>query len=254
MEKNHGKLTCHHDWKLSEIVSGSHNSWAWTKALQISVNKDLYKVIQKCQNEGDMYGSKITLLSDNWLSYVGNTSYNVVTTLWEHETGALLVKSDTLGVRVDLSTRKPLKISDEVKKKFVTGENKAPDIPLVPEPPENVYTMLVTVQYGDLDFNGHVNNVVYSKYIVDCAAMAMYESFYKDLEGHLGSYMVEKVVNHFVSEAWQKDDLMCCTWQDVDDPGMLYFRITKQMDGTLVATGIMKLGPNVKTLNHDAHL
>ena len=206
------------------------------------MNQSFYRVIQECQNKADWYASNRIFVFTNWISYIGNTSTIWKTNICDYTTGDILGECEMLGVIFDLKQSKTVKTPDEVKKKLILGRNEATRITSVPQPHGEVYTVSVTPQYSDIDQFGHVTNVQYSKFFVDCAAMAIQDGFYKEIDDHLGSLMLEKFTNHFLSEAKIGDILLCTTWQDDYDLQLLYFSLSKSHDGIVVSTGAMKLG------------
>ncbi|XP_069134811.1 uncharacterized protein [Argopecten irradians] len=165
------------------------------------------------------------------LHHIGNTSYSMLTTMYNQDTKEKLGEFFIKFVTVDRRTRK----SSPISKSFLVklGDRSMQDgnlpyqMPAIPEMPESIFDITVITRHSDLDTNQHVTTHRYIQFFTDCATEAAQRGFYKHFNDDICRYPLEKYDVTLLGESKVGDMLRVCTWQDRKHLKTLYFTCLK---------------------------
>ncbi|BAF71110.1 acyl-CoA thioesterase [Sulfurovum sp. NBC37-1] len=104
-----------------------------------------------------------------------------------------------------------------------------------------IYKYQFKVQSGDIDFNGHVNNVTYLEWMIDAAtkhSASVGYGYEKCLELG-GTWVAKSHAIEYKKPAFENDKLQMKTW--IKDIGKLMstrrYELTRPSDGALICEG-----------------
>ena len=165
---------------------------------------------------------------------VGKTSMDLVTKV-EDETNScsLLVSRIHRVVCVDPVLRKAAPIDEDFRTRFFASmKGSAPQIyPAMDVSwriPNKHFRSSIRVRYDDMDFLFHTNQGLYFTYASECAAQAASSGFYTAIRDDICYYNVKMAYTVHQEESFAGDHLEVVTWEDHDNPLLLYFIITKK--------------------------
>ncbi|MBE6067340.1 MAG: acyl-ACP thioesterase [Clostridium lundense] len=87
--------------------------------------------------------------------------------------GNVLVEADSLWFLIDIETRKPVRVQEEMYTGYCLSkdDNEVIDIPRITAPNESDFCKTFDVRYSDIDTNGHVNNSKYISWILEAVPL-----------------------------------------------------------------------------------
>ena len=159
-------------------------------------------------------------------------SYSLFTTLLCAET---LVATNITSIKLlDPQTRRVADIPSDVYRMYSPEvKNQAERIPPIPELPESFYTWGTVMNHCDADFHYHVNSAVVTRLCVEAAVSACADGFYKAISGDFLQYDVTECEVLYRAEMFPNDVISVATWQDTEDPSVIYFLIANRTSGTV---------------------
>ena len=243
VEKSRAEL-----WRVPEFVEPqiSHYDFfkeVWYKTQHVYVRPELYELIENTPRY-EIYD--MPWYVDTILTYMGKSSFILTSRLCD-ALGKELAKCELLEVYVDIKEIKPVPIPDEIKQKFSPViSNEAVKFPTVPSPVRRVLTWVINPTQSQHDANLHVNNAFYPQYFQDCASYAADKNFYRQMPPPISKHQVLYFYVNYISQSDSTMTLLCQTWEDDKEHKTVYFRLTNSKNGTLIATAILKCGPEVK--------
>jgi len=131
----------------------------------------------------------------------------------ENTQGELIASATSEWIMMDLTQRKPKDLlSLEGFQKFATGKDspagKLEKLPLV----KGELVDKITVKYGDIDLNGHVNSIRYIQWLCNCF----------DLSDYLEK-QIERFDIHYISELHENDNIKI--FREEKEKNNFYFEI-----------------------------
>jgi len=119
------------------------------------------------------------------------------------ENGLLIVKGTTSWMMIDLSTKRPVRVSDLLEDTVVVEKRTILDeFAVLPKVTKADFEKIFSVRLSDLDINHHVNNVVYVEWALDALPQNIIFSSYPAeieisyrLETHFGDVILSKAQN-----------------------------------------------------------
>lgn len=87
--------------------------------------------------------------------------------------GNVLVEADSLWFLIDVETRRPTRVQEEMYTGYCLTEddNEVIDIPKITVPNKSDFCKTFDVRYSDIDTNGHVNNSKYISWILEAVPL-----------------------------------------------------------------------------------
>lgn len=159
--------------------------------------------------------------------YVGSSSLNTITRMFDSTEEKLLASNITQVVSIDTETRRPKPLPDWWRDKYAESAKlhvslKFDNI----EHPSDASTYQCHVAWSDTDAYGHTNWASYARYVVDAAHHCSRKGDLKHFDSNIG-HGLHKTELHYCGESFMDDTLTVYTWEDKNDSKMLYFDICK---------------------------
>ena len=248
VERSRSSLWYEPNWIDYKICILKPGRGTFTKTVEISTSSDFPKVISAFMafpnplfQSVSPFVAPIEVLHS--IEYVGTTSYLWKTQLIEHESQKAIVNSSALCVYMDMESRLPRQIPQDISDsiKSAIGKTDKPTRITLQDAPMEAYTHQMTAAFNDLDSYGHVNNVNFSKYCIEGAFAAFQDKFYKGLLRSFEGYFLDSFYLDLISECDYKDKVVCKTWQDEVDLKCLYFQLDNITKGKVMAKARMRL-------------
>ena len=163
------------------------------------------------------------------LGYVGMSSFSDISKLYDTATGEVYASNINQVVSVDKTTRRPTPLPEWWKEKYAnySVNNKGLVIPLLTPPEEMGHTFEVRASWNDVDSNQHVNYVAYIRFCLDAAMDALVHGKFRKLQKDILAYQVKCMDIAYKKECNGGDWLRVSLWQDIKNPYVLYFDVTK---------------------------
>ena len=95
--------------------------------------------------------------------------------------------------------------------------------------PPNSFSCRLVVKNTEMDEFNHVTQNFYIEYANECAAQASAAGFYTKLKGDIHLYLVKACISLHVGESSAGDEVTIRSWEDLVNPYLLYFSISKGM-------------------------
>ena len=214
-------------WKLSKYLQGCrlayiiHCPWFSMETMRAFVRYQEIKFLPAFSTNIDYNSSlKVTV----WISYVGNTSFVWEYIVSDYVTGAQLAKAFTQMVLVDVASRRPMKIPDEMRQRIVNA--RSPIIPQFPTKSANPYRFRLSVASSDTDYNQHTNQAVYVRMCMDAVSAGALKgqfSFPKEV----AYYNPKSLTVNYVKESRMGETLEFACWEDGNKPLSICCEVSK---------------------------
>jgi acyl-CoA thioesterase FadM len=164
----------------------------------------------------------------------GRSSVDLSERLHDETTGELLASCLNRGVTFNTKMQMTVPIPDVLRQQLsarvCAGDTfpifRQPALPVAASTPS--FTCSILVRYDDLDQVFHANNAAYIALMRECAAMATTGGFYSRLRGDVAFYPTQSLSCVYVGESFAGDELQVTTWEDAENPLLLYFVLLKQ--------------------------
>ena len=182
------------------------------------------KIHQRAWRE--RYTIPITIVTE--LDHIGKTSFSTVNRMYDSDSLEEYAVEKNIYVFVDGKTRRPKPIPSDWRNQYWKySRSRKPSAAKMVKKTEGSpsFTLDVRVAFSNTDVNGHTNLKFYMRFCSDCAAEACMAGTYKHLKKNLLHYNVKKVDCLFTGESRLGDILTVQTWQDKNNPCVLYFVI-----------------------------
>jgi len=139
-------------------------------------------------------------------------------------------------VNVDPLTRKPAPLPEfftSIAKKVMDPDGQRfPSLRAPTSIPDRSYRCRVKVRYDEIDWYFHTNVSAYLGFAFECASKAATAGFYSAIDDDIAFYRAKKATSIYMSESRAGDELEVSTWEDLDNPMLLNFAVSK--DGKLI--------------------
>jgi acyl-CoA thioesterase FadM len=155
---------------------------------------------------------------------IGQTSFVLQIDLMDVDGKNKIMATDFSSCLVDRNSRKPKVLPDwfrNILKKCQTDSETKRFTPL--EPPSGAFSYQNTLWPSDLDYNGHVNQAMYGRLMIDCAVEASLSGYYKQYKGDFAEFVLNDVNCIYLAELNCGDEVVTKTWEDEVDNKVLYF-------------------------------
>ena len=143
----------------------------------------------------------------------------------------------------DLQNRKSIPIPDEQKlplqeivsnaKNITQHEYQFSNLEIFRIIPQNSFCCKFLTKNTDMDEFCHTTQAVYVDLACECAAQASVAGFYKRLTGDILSKLIKRSNFLHVGESKAGDVLSVHTWEDSENPLLIYFSISKSPDNRI---------------------
>ena len=164
------------------------------------------------------------------LTGVGKSSFDLMTTMHDHNDGQCLACLKFKYAVVDFTTRKSVQIPANSKQKYAlyTKPSLAPNPyrqPARPSDSTHVFSWQRKVLPSDIDRNDHVNNSAYINICLDCAAEAAVAGHFTQFCEDIAFYRVKTLDILYQRESRFGDVLEVHCWEDPQKRLSLVFEI-----------------------------
>lgn len=170
-------------------------------------------------------------------SAVGTSSVDVFQTMSDAATRDILATRLCRAVHVDSVTRRSAPMPDGIRDAFLAelapetddgdGRHRFPELPFPLAVPHRHHACDVTVRHADLDFLFHANQGAYLGFAFECAAGAAAAGHYTRIRDDVCFYPAKTGSGLHLAETHAGDRLRVYTWEDADDPLLVYFVVRK---------------------------
>ncbi|ESO90103.1 hypothetical protein LOTGIDRAFT_233913 [Lottia gigantea] len=186
------------------------------------------------------------------LKDVGLSSVTIEQVLRNEKNDKIIGTSVFKFVCVDRETKRPASLLKEARERYLkllggSAKAKPQFLMTIPDLPLDTYHIPIFVLPNDTDQNQHLNQGQFVRYCLDCAAMASIEGYYQYFITDICNYQATDIDVLYKREALAGDLVHAHTWQDKNDPQILYFIITKDKNSLLHARIRFALEPISKS-------
>ncbi|XP_030834813.1 uncharacterized protein LOC115921457 [Strongylocentrotus purpuratus] len=150
--------------------------------------------------------------------------------LRDAESEALYLSGIMQCVAIDVNKGTPAPIDSEIIKKYVdkTTMNTPPQrhqfLPLQPDNGD-VFRWKTTVQWRDVDYNRHVNQTSYLRFMYDAGSSAAVAGFLRSFHHELIHYKLKTYTMEYMQEIRQGKEFEVVCWEMDDNPGTIHFEV-----------------------------
>jgi acyl-CoA thioester hydrolase len=159
-------------------------------------------------------------------------------------TGEPVARAHSDWVYVDTATNKPVSIPNDMAQAFFPDGMpesfpRREPFPSAPLPPPGVFRIRRPVEWGELDAARHVNNAVYSQYVMECGMQVLraYRWPWERMEAAGFAILLRRSWLQYVESAVDGDELEISTWASEmrRSTAVRYYTIQRVQDGALLA-------------------
>eukprot|EP00057_Strongylocentrotus_purpuratus_P006702 XP_011661176.1 PREDICTED: uncharacterized protein LOC105436858 isoform X2 [Strongylocentrotus purpuratus] len=168
---------------------------------------------------------------DSYITFLGRTAIYVGTDLRDAESEALYLSSLMQCIAVDVNKRTPVRIGSEIIKKYVDDKTTMKTPPqrhqFLPLQPGNgdVFRWTTTVQWSDVDYNRHVNQTPYLRFMYDAGSSAAVAGFLRSFHHELIHYKLKTYTVEYMQEIRLGKEVEVVCWEMDDNPGTIHFEV-----------------------------
>ncbi|XP_069119555.1 uncharacterized protein [Argopecten irradians] len=159
--------------------------------------------------------------------YIGSSSLNTITKMFDSTENVLLSSNVTQVVSIDRATRRPKPLPDWWREKYAESAKQHVSLKFDKlERPENAGVYICHVAWSDTDAYCHTNWASYARFVVDAAHHSSRKGDIKHFDENLARGL-HKIQLYYCGESFMDDTLTVYSWEDPEDSTVLYFDVCK---------------------------
>ncbi|OWF41120.1 uncharacterized protein LOC110462886 [Mizuhopecten yessoensis] len=159
--------------------------------------------------------------------YIGSSSLNTITKMFDSTEKVLLSSSVTQVVSIDRETRRPKPLPDWWREKYAASAKEHVSLKFDKMArPDNASSYECHVSWSDTDAYCHTNWASYARYVVDAAHHSSRKGDLPPFEENLTKGL-HRIELHYCGESFMGDTLTVYSWEDQNNLNSLYFDLCK---------------------------
>ncbi|XP_033733363.1 uncharacterized protein LOC117322512 isoform X2 [Pecten maximus] len=159
--------------------------------------------------------------------YIGSSSLNTITNMYDSTEKVLLASNITQVVSIDKATRRPKPLPDWWREKYAESAKKYVSLKFDKlTRPDCASVYECHVAWSDTDAYCHTNWASYARFVVDAAHYSSRKGDLKHFDDNLARGL-HRVELHYCGESFMDDTVTVYTWEDQNNSNNLYFDMCK---------------------------